>query len=234
MNDRFANLIVGERISPRTGMLVGLISAGGLAFGTLEGWALWETGLVTVLPWMPLFVGQLAWVYRRYQWLALFYALVVTQSGHFVEHVSQMVQIHVLGLQGAAARGIFGSLDIEWVHFVWNTWVLIVVLVLLRRYGGNGWVRLSVLLTGWHELEHVYILSVYLQTGISGTPGPLSSGGLIGGGLPVSRPDLHFLYNLVETVPLVLGFLYQLHVAEQPLVKTRRGTTWNLGRPAPG
>ena len=234
MNARYSSLIVGERISPRTAVRVGLISAGGLAFGTLEGWALWETGLVGLLPWIPLFVRQLTWVYRRYQWLALFYALVVTQTGHFVEHVSQMVQIHVLGLQGAAARGIFGSLDIEWVHFVWNTWVLIAVLALLRPYGSNGWLRLSVLLTGWHELEHVYIFSVYLQTGISGTPGLLSSGGLIGGGLPVSRPDLHFLYNLAETVPLLLGFVFQLHVAERPMVKARRGITWNLDEAAPG
>ena len=31
--------------------------------------------------------------------------------------------------------------------------------------------------------------------------------GLIGGGLPLTRPDLHFLYNLVETAPLVVAFL---------------------------
>ncbi|MDQ6674969.1 MAG: hypothetical protein M3069_30245 [Chloroflexota bacterium] len=164
--------------------------------------------------------------------MALFYALVVTQTGHFLEHVAQMIQIHLFGLQGAAARGIFGSLDIEWVHFVWNTWVLIAVLVLLHPYGSNGWLRLTVLLTGWHELEHAYIFSVYLQMGISGTPGLLSSGGLIGGGLPLSRPDLHFLYNLAETVPLLLGFMLQLQVAEQPMAKA--GTTWNLGEAAPG
>jgi hypothetical protein len=234
MNARYSGLILGERISPRTGMLVGLISAGALAFGTLEGWALWEIGLVGLLPWIPLFVQQLTWVYRHYEWLALFYALVVTQAGHFVEHVAQMIQIHLLGLQGAAARGIFGSLDIEWVHFVWNTWVLIAVLVLLRPYGRSGWLRLTLLLTGWHELEHAYIFSVYLQTGISGTPGLLSSGGLIGGGLPLSRPDLHFLYNLAETVPLLLGFVLQLQVAERPMVKARRGTTWNLDETAPG
>jgi hypothetical protein len=120
------------------------------------------------------------------------------------------------------------------VHFVWNTWVLIAVLVLLRPYSSNGWLRLALLLAGWHELEHAYILSVYLQTGISGTPGLLSSGGLIGGGLPLSRPDLHFLYNLVETVPLLLGFVLQVQVAERPIVKARRGTTWSLNETAPG
>ena len=28
--------------------------------------------------------------------------------------------------------------------------------------------------------------------------------------MPIARPDLHFLYNLVETVPIVAGFVYQL------------------------
>jgi len=28
--------------------------------------------------------------------------------------------------------------------------------------------------------------------------------------LPVARPDLHFLYNLVETIPLLLGWMAEL------------------------
>lgn len=34
----------------------------------------------------------------------------------------------------------------------------------------------------------------------------LATGGRIGGGLPLSRPDLHFLYNVVETEPLFIAF----------------------------
>jgi hypothetical protein len=122
-----------------------------------------------------------------------------------------MVQIHVLGLSGADARGIFGALDIEWVHFIWNTWVLLAVLVLLVRFGSNRWLWLTALLSGWHELEHAYIFSVYLSTGLSGTPGLLSQGGALGGGFPVSRPDLHFVCNLIETAPLMIAFLVEVH-----------------------
>jgi hypothetical protein len=214
MGARYSNLFARQGTARQTGLVVGLISMGGLAFGTVAGLPLWQTGLAAVVPWVPMFARQLRWVYRRYAWLALFYALVVTQTGHLIEHVAQMLQIHLLGLHGADARGIFGTLDIEWVHFVWNTWVLIAVLVLLRQFGANGWLQLGLLLSGWHEVEHVYIMSVYLQTGMSGTPGLLASGGLIGGGLAVSRPDLHFVYNLAETVPLILGFVFQLRSAE--------------------
>lgn len=33
---------------------------------------------------------------------------------------------------------------------------------------------------------------------------------MIGGGLPLIRPNLHFIYNLVETAPLVVAFAFQL------------------------
>ena len=119
-------------------------------------------------------------MYLQYGWLALFYLLVVGQRGHFVEHVAQLIQIHAFGFQGAAARGIFGTLDIEWVHFVWNTWVLLillVLLVLLIRFRANRWLWLTRLQSGWHEVEHVAIFQVYLTTGLSGTPGLFVAGG---------------------------------------------------------
>ena len=75
-------------------------------------------------------------------------------------------------------------------------------------------------ISAWHAVEHtyimyVYLMYVYLTTGLSGTPGLLASGGLIGGGLPLARPDLHFLYNLVETAPLVLAFLGATQASER-------------------
>jgi hypothetical protein len=126
---------------------------------------------------------------------------------HFGEHVVQMVQIHALGLQGDDARGVFGVFDIEWVHFIWNVGVLAGVLLVLARNPRNRWLQVTAVISAWHAIEHAYILSVYLSTGLSGTPGLLASGGLIGGGLPLTRADLHFLYNLVESAPLVLAFL---------------------------
>jgi hypothetical protein len=205
-----SRFIPAQGVSPATLALAGLLSLGGLAFAALEGWPVWARGLAAMLPWLPVFARSLARVYCSYQWLALFYALVVTQTAHLLEHVAQMIQIHVLGLSGADARGIFGALDIEWVHFTWNTWVLAAVVALLWQYRGNGWLWLTALLSGWHELEHAYIVSVYLATGLSGTPGLLAQGGALAGALPISRPDLHFSYNLIETVPLALAFVAQV------------------------
>lgn len=228
-------LLAIRSVPPHIVVLTALASYAGLGLGILQNWPLWAIGLATLLPWVPLFTSEVVWTYRHYHWLALFYVLVITQGGHFLEHVCQMIQIHALGLTGVNAQGIFGTLNIEWVHFIWNTWVIIAVLALLRCFTGNPWLWGTAVVAGWHEIEHVFILSVYLATGKSGTPGLLSKGGLIGGGLPLTRPDLHFLYNLIETVPLTVAFVYQLkrvydewlkkafpHLSEEILLATTR------------
>jgi hypothetical protein len=53
----------------------------------------------------------------------------------------------------------------------------------------------------------------FLATGIPGSPGLLAAGGAIGGGLPISRPDLHFLYNVVETALIAVAYRWQLRLA---------------------
>jgi hypothetical protein len=197
-------------VSPRIVGLTLLASLAVAVLGWVQGWPLWARALVVLLPWCPIFYGEVVWTYRHYSWLALFYVLVVTQVGHFFEHVAQMVQIHVLGLTGLAAQGVFGALNIEWVHFVWNTWVIVAALLLLRRFFTNPWLWGTAIFAGWHAIEHVFIMSAYLLSGKSGTPGLLAKGGLIDGGLPLHRADLHFVYNFVETVPLIVAFVYQL------------------------
>ena len=142
-------------------------------------------------------------------WIAFLGFLAVSQTAHLIEHIAQMVQIHVLHLSGANAQGIVGQLNIEWVHFIWNAVVLVSILVLLPRFPTNPWLIAVTPLAAWHFVEHSVMIATYLQTGVSGSPGLLSSGGLLFGGLPVSRPDLHFLYNLVETVPLLAAWLVE-------------------------
>ena len=124
-------------------------------------------------------------------WLAVLGFLAVSQTAHLVDHVAQMVQIHVLHLGGANAQGIVGQLNIEWVHFIWNAVVLVMLVVLLPHFRTNPWLIAVTPLAAWHFVEHSVMIATYIQTGVSGTPGLLSSGGLLHGGLPITRPDLH-------------------------------------------
>jgi hypothetical protein len=196
--------------SPLTATIASaMASGGGLMAAFIYDWPPWALVLATMLPWVPLVAVEVRATYRAYPGLALFYVLVSTQGGHFLEHVVQMLQIHALGLKGPAARGVFGALDIEWVHFLWNSWVLVAVLLLLTQFRRNPWLWLTAVLAAWHEVEHGYIMLTFLSTGVAGTAGLLARGGALRGGLPLLRPDLHFLYNLIETVPLFAAFLWQ-------------------------
>ncbi len=190
-------------------LLTAGISAGLVATFWL-GWAIWQVALLVVLAWLPLFLLKTVSIHRQYGWLAFFFILVVTQGAHFLEHVAQMVQIHLLGLSGLQARGIFGMLDIEWVHFIWNSWVLLCAVLLVFLFRKNPWLWVLLVIAVWHEIEHVSIMSVFLSTGHVGTPGLLARGGAIGGGLPLSRPDLHFYYNLLEELVLIMAYLSQI------------------------
>ena len=161
-----------------------LLSAGisvGLVTTFWLGWTIWQVAILVVLAWLPLFLLKTVSIHRQYGWLAFFFILVVTQGAHFLEHVAQMVQIHLLGFSGLQARGIFGMLDIEWVHFIWNSWVLLCAVLLVFLYRKNPWLWVLLVISVWHEIEHVYIMSVFLSTGHVGTPGLLARGGAIGG-----------------------------------------------------
>lgn len=191
-------------------LMTAVASYGGIIIGGLYGWPLWGKVLAALVPWIPLFTMEMAWTYHHYGWLALFYLLTVTQVGHAFEHVAQMVQIHGLGLKGAEARGVFGALDVEWVHFGWNSWVLIATVALLIPYRKNAWLWATLVFAGWHEIEHAFIITRFLATGTEGLPGLLAGGGAIFGGLPFTRPDLHMAYNVIETIPLVVAFVWQV------------------------
>jgi hypothetical protein len=181
-----------------------------VALTTFQQWPAWAVVAAGIGPWIPVLTLELDWARRHYGWLALFYLLVITQGGHVIEHVVQVTQIHVFSLEGLRARGIFGALDIEWVHFLWNTWVLAAVVALFVRFRRNPWLLFGLAFALWHEIEHAYIMWTFLTTDVAGTPGLLAEGGRIAGGTGVSRPDLHFYYNVVETTPLIAGFVYQL------------------------
>jgi hypothetical protein len=179
-------------------------------------WSNTATGLAALIPMWLLVTPAVVWINRVYGvWLAFFAVVALPQLGHFGEHVGQMVQIHWLGAAPPKAHGAVGALDIEWVHFLWNLWVLIGASILLMKFRRNPWLWVTAVVGAWHMAEHVAIMIAYWNTGKVGDPGLLAKGGDIGGGLNIIRPDLHFIYNLAMTVPLMAAFFWQLRESRQ-------------------
>ena len=183
-----------------------VVSVGLVLVAARLGAPIWLLGTLGLVPWLPSVAGLVVATWRGAgAWFALYVVLALTQSGHVMEHVAQVTQLRILGLSGEHAHGVFGALDIEWVHFAWNAWVLIAVVALLMGSQRNGWLWIAAPLAAWHLLEHTVLIVIYLVTGMEGNPGILAMGGLLADGLPLARPELHLVYNLVETAPLLIG-----------------------------
>ena len=228
------NILVKRPVQPWLGLLLGS-AAIGVAAGAAVGAPIWLVGLIGLAPLLPLLaVGAMLTARMADGWLALYLVLAVTQAGHVGEHVVQVVQLRVLGLDGAHAHGIFGALDIEWVHFAWNAWILVAVGLLLVRFRRNPWLWVTMPLAAWHLGEHAVLIAIYVASGTPGNPGLLAMGGLLGGGLPVARPELHLAYNLAETVPLLIGLGWQWRRWIQAPPSLPAGAAGSDAEPGPG
>jgi len=197
-----------RRLTFKQGILAGAAIVA--AFILLCQFTMWPIAAVIIAAWTP-------WAYRytldlvkRDARLAIYFVFIALQNVHMCEHVAQMVQIHILGRPFSASHGIFGAvLDTETLHFAFDSlWIPGCMIYLLMLYDGRDkWLWILFPLAVWHCCEHIVIMDYYLRTGIVGSPGILASGGLIGS--PLSRPDLHFIYNAIETWIMAKGFLGQ-------------------------
>jgi hypothetical protein len=206
---------------PTNILILSIISTiGALVIGIIDGWQLWLIAIAMIAPWIFIFTFEAQWCYKHFKWYTIFYMTVLMQGGHFVEHIAQIIQIYVLNYPPEHAHGIFGALDTEWIHFLWNITLLIFNILLIKKFPKNIFLWINAVAVLWHQFEHTYIMWVYLTTGVSGDPGLLSQGGLILGGLPYIRADIHFVYNILETLPLTIAFILQLRSSYNDWLKT--------------
>jgi hypothetical protein len=198
-----------ERVPARAAWISAAASLTLLLAGTVQEDAMWVTVGMALLPWLPLVVVEAAWKYEHYGLWALFGVVVLLQIGHMGEHTVQVVQLLLYDGQLAHAHGVFGQLDFETVHFFWDSSIWLCLCFVLPRFGsGNRWLWIAFAAASVHQVEHIYLFwiyradpSFYVHGGLAGIMG---NGGLIGS--PLARPYLHFAYNLLVVVPMVLAF----------------------------
>ena len=172
----------------------------------------WAVVVTALIPWIPMLFAEGVRKYRHYGLYALFGAITLLQIGHLGEHTVQVIQVFVFNGDLSRAHGVFGQLDFETVHFVWDTLVWIGLGALVLRFGStNGWLWVSLAAASVHEIEHIYLFTVYRMDYAfytdGGFAGIMGFGGLIGS--PLARPYLHFAYNVCVIVPLLFAFWQQ-------------------------
>jgi hypothetical protein len=184
-----------------------LISGGVFAGAKYLHLPLWEMVLGTLMLWIPLLAFEGVWKYKHYGVYALLFGLALLQVGHVGEHMAQVTQLMMYHGDASRAHGVFGQLDFELVHFVWDGLVWLLSGFLVWRLRHNKWLWISWLVASFHQVEHIYLFWLnrfhFVFWARGGMAGILARGGLIGS--PLNRPYLHFLYNLFVVVPMLVA-----------------------------
>ncbi|MBW4722498.1 hypothetical protein [Saccharothrix obliqua] len=135
---------------------------------------------------------------------------MVVVAAHWAEHLAQAVQIYVLGMSPAEARGVLGVpfpwlVHSEWMHYGYAL-VMVVGLLLLRPgFAGRArtWWTAALLIQVWHHFEHLLLLvQATAGANLGGRPVPTS---VLQLALP--RVELHLFYNAIVFIPMVVAMV---------------------------
>ena len=207
----------------------------GLALGTFAvlvlrfpAWTFTAIVLATLLP-----IGIAKWREDAKlfgAWVGVLSALIMFQGVHTIEHLVQWAQYHVLFWTARQSSGLVSAANAEWVHFVWNWGVLIVIaLLMVKGKLRNVWAVALLVVAGLHAVEHTYTFIRHIEVldelrrlgvttitaqglpGIVGRDGWLARSPLTQGTFLCSLPgittairlDVHFWWNAIEMVLLL-------------------------------
>jgi len=188
----------------------------------LQGYPLYGIVAVTILPWLLVFAFEYVWKYEHYGFFAFLLVFVLLQLGHLTEHTVQILQLLATGGNLAASHGVFGQLDFETVHVIWDSAVWIGLAICLYKFSHNRWLYVSFVFASLHEVEHLYLYYIFNTDrsfySMGGLTGVMGYGGVIGS--PLYRPYLHFFYNFMVVTPMLIAFARQTqHAYDQFLEK---------------
>ena len=245
--DQVGRLLRGRELQFKAVVITAFCSYGAQLIGILLHWSLSAIAAATILPWIPLFSMKVFWTSKHYGFMAAYLVIMVLQAGHVMEHVVQMLQFIFIynpqaGCYGwswqgycSLAHGVFGELNREVVHFVWDGIILVACIVLRIHFRKtkNIWLTLALIAAAAHQLEHCYLfgeyalnpnfyfnggyfLGIHIINGLAAQNGVLGYNGVLGSLIPFinpilpSRINLHFIYNTLVFIPMVLAFRQQV------------------------
>src|SRR5438132_10750429 len=244
--DQVGRLLRGRDLQFRAVVITALCSYFLQLFAIWLHWALWAIALATILPWVPLFTMKILWTSKHYGFMAAYLVFMILQAGHVGEHVVQMLQFIFIydpshscygfswyGVCGLA-HGVFGELDRETVHFIWDGLILVACVALRIHFWKvkNIWLTLAVIAAAIHQFEHCFLFGIFLfdnnlynhggtflgihLTAYGAQNGVMGHDGIVGTLIPPlnvilpARIPLHFIYNVFVLIPMILAFRKQV------------------------
>jgi hypothetical protein len=224
------------RLAPAAAVSLALGLAAGWTASHALGLPFWTITAIVLLALLP--VGVIKWRedLRRYGATVMLLSIILISQGvHTIEHVAQWAEYYILLMPARQSTGLLSAANAEWVHFIWNWAVLIVVIALMRGGLRNRWALLLLAVATAHTLEHTYLFIRHLEMlselrqlkvfnvtaqglpGILGRDGwlarsPVTQGTFIctlPGLTTAMRLDVHFWWNVIEmTLLLCAGHVF--------------------------
>jgi hypothetical protein len=198
-----------------------------VACAWLGGAQIWLAFGLALIPWVPIAFIEVEWTYKHYGWFVIFFVMALVQAIHYSEHCIEVIQVHIFNTPTSQALAIFSKLNVEGVHFFGDSALSLGTMALLWKFPRNPWLWVAAPFQIAHQAEHTFLFFTHILWGYpQGGPGLLAykpagttvmnghmvhtiaqSGAL---GSLLNRPDLHWIYNTLYTIPFVIALVYQL------------------------
>lgn len=162
------------------------------------------------------FLGANGWLNTKGHRIALNTFLFIVVA-HWVEHITQAIQIFGLGWARPKAGGALGLafpwlVKSEWLHYGFAILMLVGFVVLRHGFTGRSrtWWNVAMWIQVWHHFEHLLLLLQALTGAyLLGKAAPTSIAQLV-----FPRVELHLFYNAIVFVPMVVAMV--LHMRPRP------------------
>jgi len=140
---------------------------------------------------------------------------MIVVLAHWAEHLTQAVQIYVLGWPRPQAGGVLGLffpvlVSSEILHYGYAIVMLIGIWMLRKGFTGlsRKWWTVALVIQFWHHIEHALLQSqVILHHNLLNSPVPVSFLQMV---FPKNRVEIHLFYNAIVFIPMMIGMYYHM------------------------
>jgi len=141
--------------------------------------------------------------------------LMVIVLAHWAEHLTQAIQIYVLGWPRPKAGGVLGLwfpwlVNSEVLHYGYALLMLAGIWMLRKGFTGlsRKWWTVALVIQFWHHIEHALLQGqVIFHHNLIGSPVPVSFLQML---FPKSRVEIHLFYNAIVFIPMMIGMYYHM------------------------
>ena len=140
---------------------------------------------------------------------------MVIVLAHWAEHLTQAIQVYLLGWPRPQAGGFLGLffpwlVSSEVLHYGYALVMLALLWILRKGFTGTSrkWWLVALVIQFWHHIEHLLLqVQALFHYNLFGSPIPLS---VLQIAFPKARIEIHLFYNAIVFIPMMIAMYYHM------------------------